>query len=365
MSRRDWNTELVLSNLVDWLENVPILIEKPLTDKPIDEPELETVDETFIDTNSLVYQMLINLDGKTGIWTPRKFIKSDSNIVYPIANYGDYILNCRIKLDRSENLNEFLESHVALDISGTTIFGCSMRFITILTEKITNQKITHNDEYYIIPMCIFRLIGNKYFAQQMFTDYRMTIYNSKVDPEKCIFQTEDGFSNCTNREVLTKTQMHTILVSSTQNFTVDDYITEHTCDLVMYNMGIIVWYTVDATDTFGEAQLIQPVILKAELIFSTGSKVFDLHEIETVKSHKHTGFIIPTNRYNFAEFVESAKNKSHTPIPTEHLINWSHLPRPTLKIHWSNYQPGAKFVIEQYSYNRLLTADGMQVVRYT
>ena len=104
-------------------------------------------------------------------------------------------------------------------------------------------------------------------------------------------------------------------------FAIDDSIS--TTMFNSFSNFIIIWYIIDDNDQFSEYQSLRPTILKAELEFFPPEKSkaeleflqpeksveLDITKIETIKSHKRIGYVIPNNTLKFCEIIELLKKK--------------------------------------------------------
>jgi hypothetical protein len=293
-------------DLESWLNNETIIIDNYLNNNNL---SLETEFDPDIGLNNKWKKLKYNIYGNS----KKYYIKPTNNI-----------LNFKIKLNKSENLNEFLNSSIMININSE--LNCySLRLLALLAEKIFNFKIIENYKYFVIPILIFQNIkDNKSFSIQIYNNFNYKLLCNSHPKNKSIFlQIKFGISN------------------------ICDNIQKYPLWIDKYTMGIIIWHILSNENI----DLINPDILKAEITFYHNNIKFSKNiDFEKIEFNGKTGYFISVNKLNFNQLLNYCKVGNFDIL--NDLITWDNdIKFFLIEIHWSTHYENNYCVIEILNFN--------------
>lgn len=345
-------------NINAWINNDPLLITKfmdydqlSLENASFNE-KLKDWDDSQYDKKSIFYQLQYNLtckdsdiDTLDNAWyTVYKHNTNgaDNYTKYYLPQYGDYITKCRLILSKTNDINEFYNSFIHFDCDGQEMFSGTIKFIIAMNEFLGEDKIREEDDCYIIPLCIFKLIGFK-VMNMIRSPHATVFFDIWGNYSDCAMQIMYGFYGTDLRRTVAQTRDRCLTMNiRSGRIKFDDYITEFHTQLRYLNQGFVIWY--HNCD-------IAPTILKLEIKMKYCDQYYNkeiqLSEIKKLKCGNQNGFFVSTNRFNFDQFVmflKSLNPKTDLTIFNE-FIWWTDI-ETTLSIHWTNYYNDSFIVID-------------------
>ena len=340
--------------------------------------KLESIGDSRYDKQYLIYQLMHNLtDENSDInsldnqWV-KNFKQSHHNpncMRFNILRCADYVTHCRIKIPKLCNLTDFYNTNIRFYIGDNILFNGSIKFIIAMNDYVGTYKMTSDDDYYIIPLCIFKLIGfNNINLIQL--PYANLIFEIEKYYDDLIIEVMYGYYITELRLKLVRETLTNFLVMKVSRecdytYIINNYISQFECNLQYINQGIIIWY--EANDINNQ---LHPIILKIEVEIKYDDKYFnkeiELCEIKRLKCYDQIGFFIPTNRFTFDQltiFLKQLNSKTDLTI-FDDFINWTAI-NTTFKIHWSNYEVGSTISIEKCCLNICNCTMGLFSYRYS
>jgi hypothetical protein len=291
----------------------------------------ETTIDNFTNNDNLNLEEDLNLntDNINIEWEKLKG-KNNNNIeVKYRTTIINNILKFQINLNKSNNLNKFLDSKIIIHSDEWQKYYCSIRFLVLLTEKIYNLKITKNDKYHIIPIVLFI---NIYHIK---SDIAIFIYPNSI------YKYNLQILSNTIKEISNK---FITLETFRDISTINDCIQRSCLQLNRYTMGVIIWYKSDI-------DFLEPTILKVEITFYNNNIKFSKDiDIEKIKFNDKIGYFISTNKLNFNQIFNFYKNFNSEKDIENYLISWEKTRAKLIEIHWTSYHDNSFCVVENLNF---------------
>jgi hypothetical protein len=246
-------------------------------------------------------------------------ITSDGKIIGTLLSTNN-VMKIEIKLNKSLNLNKFLNSQIFILVPGYR-YVSSIRATNLLADKILKYKIIKDDKYFIIPILLF-VKPNKFhkpnFQIHIFNDCKPR-YNLKIS--------WDTFNK----------KIKNMLQINNKKYKINDCIDKYKLYIYDYVLGFIIWY-----ESNNDTEFLEPSILKAEInLYKNNIKFNKPINIEKIKFNNKTGYFIPTNRLNFDQIFNYQNNN---------LIDWNDCFDSNndsyIEINWSIYHDDSFCIIE-------------------
>jgi hypothetical protein len=244
----------------------------------------------------------------------------------PSININNKVI--QIKLNKSENLNKFLNFKIYISVSNISKIGSTIRTLTLLADKLFGLKITKNDKYFIIPMIILSKI------QHDNKTIEIRIFNNNFQKNKYDFKL---FLNSNKKSL--NDSINIAIDSCT--YVIKNCIQYDIIELNKYSLGLIIWHRFEDNNI----NFLEPVILKIEISFYNNNiKISKDINIEKIKFDDKNGYFISTNKLNFNQIINYYK--SFDSDIYNNLITWDNNIIYYMEIQWSNYYDNTFCVIE-------------------
>jgi len=349
----DWFDDISIHDLICLEDEDNLMIEKEFEGMK----ELVTMDEDNHGQNDIYYNLLYNLKDEESCMESNywKIICAENGCI-KLTRIGDVIIGMKLCIDKDENINEWFNYSVILNIGGTDVIHSSIKLLTTFSKLINHEDIVYGEEYIEIPLSLTNFFNNGklHIISLPFHELKLTFCDDdKILSKKIKINVCWAFYNNDARRKIIKGMEFITLKTKKMNYIADDHIVQIDQNIKSFSSFIIIWYTID-NSYFAEIQSLQPSILKIEMqiMFENHflTKELDNIHIKKIKCRNYTGFFISINRFSFSDIINFFGNKRTNLGLFDKFVNWNNIDVKFL-IHFSNFHPGATINIENYEFN--------------